>query len=558
MSFWDYAMPHRLLINASLRKESEKLRERIDSYQIEYDRRVDECQMDLDAAEKERQEKFDRFRESLIDELKEDQKYLETIANDITVYADAYLHRKCLYRMKDIKQNQIKILQEDNNYLSEQMKLIGKEIDLLRERQNELTSFTKVDDIIRLSAASGLELNFNSADDAKTLLDKVSVAISECDEGRSDERFALMRLKEIVQERSEYLPTIKYITWVIQQKKQFSKQLSKKRRDVRERQRKIRQEIKNIGNEIQSISTSLKELAREIRYYWAHPITYLNADISYAYSEKKDTREQLKNVGEELHDMASWHSDDQDRWDQLKSERQDLSSDMEFLRESIDLKKRERKQWYKKRDYIYQLCKKYELPLIPEDKKDTDEMQIIEVRLSELKEIRKTGAEEAGRVCEQKRAKLISEYELSRKNLDAELAGLEKQMDNVVADLNTAILRVSVAQAKIKKIEREDNRFFLVKIFSDTPGMESARKALLSEKKSLGEFQKKKNEISKNIEDVKGKITELDKQHEKDLHWCTPRYLRPTAAEAIEEKKLLYRKEEIDKRRREGGYESKN
>lgn len=130
--------------------------------------------------------------------------------------------------MLDIKRKQIEILQEDNDFLSNQMVLIGEEIDYLRDRQNELTSFTDVKDIIRLTSLSGYEINFGEGDDAKDLLEKVSQAISNCEASQDTERFALVRLKGIIQERSEYLPTIKYIAWVIQQKIQFSKQLADK------------------------------------------------------------------------------------------------------------------------------------------------------------------------------------------------------------------------------------------------------------------------------------------------------------------------------------------
>lgn len=558
MSFGDYVMPHRLLINKSLRKESEALRERIDSFQIEYDRRVGECQIELEEAEKKKQESLDRFKESLIDELRGEKEYLEAVANDITAYAYAYLQRNCLYQMRNIKRKLMDILQEDNDFLSEQMRLIGEEIDLLRERQDELTSFTKVDDIIELSLASGIELDFNSCDDAKALLDKVSVAIGKCDDNQSADRFALVRLKGIIQERSEYLPMIKYIAWVIQQKIQFSRQLSEKRSAVRDDQGKVRQEIKTTKAEINSISALLEELARRIRYYWAHPIIYLSTDISYTYKEKKDTGDQLKNVGEELHNMASWHSDDQDKWERLQRERRDLSSEMESLKGSIDSKKKERKQWYEKRDYIFQVCKKYEIPLIPENKKETDENRIIEERLSELEEIRTAGAEEAEKTCEQERAKLVSDYGLSREKLETELAGVEKRMGNAITECEAATSRVTAAENKVKKIKEGDDRFFLVKMFSDTPGLENAKKALLSEKKSLGELQKKKKDLSQVIDEIKKKIAELDKQHEKNLRRCKPRYLRPTAAEAREEKKLLFRKDEIEKRRKEGGHENKN
>ena len=81
----------------------------------------------------------------------------------------------------------------------------------------------------------------------------------------------------------------------------------------------------------------------------------------------------------------------------------------------------------------------------------------------------------------------------------------------------------------------------------------------------MGEKMKKATKESliaraqaKKANEIKAKIAELDKKHERDLRRCIPRALRPTAAEAREEKKLVYRKEEIEKRRKEGGYENKN
>lgn len=282
MSVWDYVMPHRLLINRSLRKEAEGLRARIDTYQIEYDRRVEECQEEIKRVEAERHEKLLQFRDSLVEELQGERSFLESVAQDITSYADAYLYRNCLFQMRDIKRNQLEILQEDNDFLSGQMALIGRKIDFLRERQNELTSFTDVKDIIRLTSLSGYEMSFDEGDDAKDLLDKVSQAISNCESGQDTKRFALVRLKGIIQERSEYLPTIKYIAWVIQQKIQFSKQLSDKRNGVRDSQAAVRQEIKQIEDNINSTSEKLEAIVKRIRFYWAHPITYLSADISYA------------------------------------------------------------------------------------------------------------------------------------------------------------------------------------------------------------------------------------------------------------------------------------
>lgn len=558
MSVWDYVMPHRLLINKSLRKEAEGLRARIDAYQIEYDRRVEDCQENIKRVEAERQEKLLQFRNSLVEELQVEKGFLESVAQDITSYADAYLHRNCLFQMRDIKRKQLEILQEDNDFLSDQMALIGREIDCLRDRQNELTSFTDVKDIVRLTSLSGYEISFDEGDDAKNLLDKVSRAISNCEPGQDTERFALVRLKGIIQERSEYLPTIKYIAWVIQQKIQFSKQLSDKRSGVRDSQAVVRQEIEQIGENINSTSEKLEAIAKRIRYYWAHPITYLNADISYAYKEKSETGKQLRHVGEELHNMASWHSDDQDKWERLQRERRDLSSEMDSLRDSISSKKKERNQWFEKRDYIFQVCKKFGVPLISDKKTQTDEDRIIADRLVELNEIRTEGAAEAEKKCEQERSEIISRYSETRGELESEASSIEKTIAQLVAEYDGLAAKVFSAEKKIKQIKDGDNRFFLIKMFSETPGLDSARKTLSLLRKKLAIVGKKKAEAEKKGNEIKDKIAELDKKHERDLRRCIPRALRPTATEAREEKKLLYRKEEIEKRRKEGGYENKN
>ena len=558
MSVWDYVMPHRLLINKSLRKEAEGLRARVDAYQIEYDRRVEQCQEELKRVESERQEKLLQFRDSLEEELQGERSFLESVAQDITSYADAYLHRNCLFQMRDIKKKQIEILQEDNDFLSSQMNQIGREIDYLSERQNELTSFTDVRDIIQLTSLSGYEISFGEEDDAKDLLDKVSRAISNCESGQYIERFALVRLKGIIQERSEYLPTIKYIAWVIQQKIQFSKQLSAKRSGLRDAQVAVRQEIKQIDNNINTTSKKLEVIAKKIRFYWAHPITYLNADISYAYKEKSETRNQLRDVGEELHNMASRHSDDQDKWKRLQRERRDLSSEVDSLKDSISSKKKERSQWFEKRDYIFQICKKYGVPLIPDKKTQTDEDRIIADRLVELNEIRAEGEAEAENKCEQERSEMMSSYNEARTKLEAEASSVEKIIKQLLADYEGTATKVSSAEDEVKQIKNGDKRFFLVKLFSKTPGLDSARKTEALLKKELEIIGKKKTEAENKASEIKDRIAELDKKHERDLRRCIPIALRPTDAEAREEKKLIYRKEEIEKRHKEGGYENKN
>lgn len=537
MSIWDYVMPHRLLINRSLRRETEGLRARVDAYQIEYDRRVRECQEELERIEEGKRQSLDRLKRSFELELRNEKAILEAVSQDIMLYADSYLQRKCLYQIRDIKKKQINILQEDYEFLSEQMKMIGKEIDLLEDRKKELTAFTKVDDIIRLAAESGYELDFNMEDDARCLLDKVSNAMSSCTEDQKIERFALIRLKGIIQERSEYLPAIKYIEWVIPQKIRFSKHLAEKRKTVKKEKESAKQSLKPIRGEIDALTNTLEDTAERIRLFWAHPIAYLNADIAYAYHEKGETGSRLRDVGEELHNMARLHSDDQDKWERLQREREELSTEIESLKDSILIKKEERAQWSKKSKQIFELCRKYEIPLIS-DENHTDEKRIIRNRLSELGAIRAAGAAEAEALYAQECSELISTYEHCRAKMKSELSLLEAQLNALDSECSKSKAEVSSAERKLKELEDKDNRFILSKLFSENLDVVFARSELFAKNTVLSNLQEKKAAVEKQVIDTKSKISDLEEQHAKDLRSRRPRYLRPTAEESLEEMKL--------------------
>lgn len=558
MSGWDYVLPHRLLLNKSLRKEAEELRARVASYQVKYENKIDECQEELNRIGGDYSSKEDKIKMSLLNELQQEKNILETIAEDITLYVDTFLYYSYLEKIREIKKKQIDILNEEDDFLSSQMVTIGKEIDILSERQDELTRFTNVDDIICLANLSDYDLHFNSEDDAKSMLDKVSDAISECGEDKKIEKYALQHLKGIIQERSEYLPTIKYIEWVIRQKKRFSRKLSENRKEVREQKKTILEEIAEFNKSFFSTKRIKNETAQRIRYYWAKPITVINVDLSYAYKEKGEAIGQIKDVGEDLHNMARRHSDSTSKWNRLQGEREELSENINLLRITIDSKKAEREQWFSKRDYVLQLCNKYDVPLVQENKFRTDEECIIDARLGEISEIRKEGIIEAEKVCEQERLEIISRYESSRKELEGKKEELIRKKQQAEKNYKEAEIQVENVLRKIKKLKDGDSRFFLLKFFSDTPEIEAANKELLSVKQNALKREKEKNEAGKKVQEVLSQMTEIDKKHESDLNLCKPRYLRPNGEECYEERKLLFRKEEIVKRYKEQNDASKN
>ena len=91
----------------------------------------------------------------------------------------------------------------------------------------------------------------------------------------------MLRLKLIIQERSDYLPAIQYISWIIRIKLQFKRQLLTKRSSIRKEQISLRAEATSVKNDIRTETGKLELLAETVRYYWAKPIAYLNADICY-------------------------------------------------------------------------------------------------------------------------------------------------------------------------------------------------------------------------------------------------------------------------------------
>lgn len=341
MGFMDY-IPHRWALNKSLRKEADKLKSKLDSYQIEYERRLKECQAEIDKAQLEKDADLERIKKSLEQELQQDQEMHEALLNDLVDYAATFLQRKFLYALKDNKKAQASIVDEDIKFLKSQMDEIGTEIDILRKRKSALSAFTNVQDIIVLTNDCGYDIPFSFDDDADSLLKKINEAIDNCSDDRIM-RVSLFRLKWIVYERSEYLSIIKYIEWVIQQKVDYSKQLRNIRFSLIAKSKVLESKIKEIVGEIVKLNQNLEKRAEQIRFYWMKPITHLNAEIDYALKNSHEYNQELtskkrrhKSICTELKEMKETRSHDQNRWGSLQSELQELSNAITFLKAEIE------------------------------------------------------------------------------------------------------------------------------------------------------------------------------------------------------------------------------
>lgn len=557
MGFMDWAL------NKSLRKESDKLKSKLDSYQSEYERRMKECQAEIDKAQLEKDADLERIKKSLEQELQQDQEMYEALLNDLVDYAATFLQRKFLYALKENKKAQANILDEDIKFSKAQMEEIGVEIDHLWKRKTALSAFTNVKDIIILTNDCGCDIPFSSDDDADSLLKKVNEAIDNCSDDRIM-RISLFRLRGIVYERSEYLSTIKYIEWVIQQKVDYSRQLNDKRQSLITQFKSINAEVQKIRNEIKSLNQEIEAKAEQIRFYWMKPITHLNAEIDYSkkeiktiVKERESKIQKRRKNGKELKHLASIHSSDQNKWDSLSNENDCLTIDINSMESTIQkygdnktISENERDYWYKRRKNIKQLFRNYHIAwksnkaLLSED-----EQKIISSRLAELEQVKIEGAIEADKISQQKKEKLTKEYEARRVEHIKKADKLSEILDETEENIKNQEKQLSNTRKKIQMILENDNRFFIVKLVFDPPELKAAKINEIAQKAALSQLQKERESLTKQISDLNSDISNLEKNHTNDLKWCRPKPLRPTSDEKHEEELLKLRQKNIKEKK---------
>lgn len=550
MSSWETILPHRLLVNRSLRKASEGLRSRIEEYQLEYKREIERCTAEIEQAKTDKDSDFDNVKLSLINELSKDKAFFDAVQAGLLEYVDIYLRRQCLKKILEIKTLEKQTLIEYGYFLTEQMRLIDEEIEILEARKDKLVTQAKVDDVIELIGLSGCDLTVGSNDDAQSLLIKVSKLIDACDEEDSFTKRALRRLRAVLQERDDFLPIIQYISWTIQQKKQLRRQLSSERRKITSNKNEKMNELRQVSEDIYSLNFLLEEQARTVREYWVIPITLLNVEISFEDVKLNRIFKEIKVTNERIQEMISEHSSDSWTWERLQREKADFKEQIPQLKADIESLKSKRQQWFARQQMIYTLCKQNRVDLISDNtSQESDECRIINKRLAELHRI------EEARLAEQRFMEESASIQQRKKEKETELhAQIESAAKNH-AEKCAIFTRVSMQLSSIKK---RDTRFFLLKLFSDTEEVSRAKQAL-----QVADSQKKcaDDHLSKLNTELAKAISDFDRQIES----CRPIPYRPTADEKDEIQQLENRKAELVNKqnkkrsaRREKGNESSN
>lgn len=200
MSAWDIVLPHRLLVNRSLRKASADLRSRIDKYETNYELTIERCSAEIEKARVDKDLYFEKIKLSLLEELSKDADLFDKVRAGLLEYVDLFLRRQCLYKMQEAKRLEKQALVEYRDFLTAQMSLIGEEIDILEARKDKLVAQAKIEDIKELVRLTGCEVTVTENEDAISLLEKVSelVAVSEGSEKLTKQ--ALQKLRAVLQE----------------------------------------------------------------------------------------------------------------------------------------------------------------------------------------------------------------------------------------------------------------------------------------------------------------------------------------------------------------------
>ena len=615
MKTWDIVMPHRLLINRSLRQEAEKLRLHIDQYVQEYENQYQTMADELENARIQCDADFEVVKEEILKKLEEDANMLQSMGEVFLTYINAFFERKIAFKRKDINRLKQKTVKEFIVFLSNQMGEIGDEIDTLQERKHILASRARIDDVIRLVELSGSSISFDGVEDAKELLNRISLKMDTVSEGNTVEWYALLNARTLLEERVEFLAEIKYISWVIDQKIQMSKELKCLRDEQYKMRDLLRTESLGIQTDIDILTKTIQERARSIRFYWAKTIVYSGIELDRSYSRIKECRSELNEVEEDIGRMISSHSSDSFRWDRLQDDKSDLRDEISDLKMRIPFLKEDRNRSYSNRKEVQNLMREWSVPLARIDKHNqSDEEMFVACRLEELALIEKEGktvAEEKYQAgleilkreksslqeekdlilsekkekleqvhlqVKQKKGDLIEAKKIASKAIEAEIEKKESEIKKMVHDLNAA-------KTELKKLYANDKRIIIIRMISEKPEITKGKKTIINlearknktqkeinQKKVILEAQsfpddpvvveavraleKEQNralEINEEIQNTECEYDSRLSEYDEKIQALKPEPERPTIEERSEMKKLIAWKEKQKERHEKEG-----
>ena len=517
MSVWDIILPHRIFINHALRTASDELRAHIDVHKIEHEKAVEQCKADIEAAKAEKDRQFEKAKQEYLDKLSQDSIALGGFQNLIIGYVDQYWRKKylCLTKEKTVAQSQL--LDRHHIFLTNQIQLISDEIKILEKRRDALAQQVNTNDVIELIRMTGCCLQCDESDNAKSLLMKVNDAINE---SAQDSRYALVRLRTLLQERAEYLPVIQYISWMIKQRVILRKELANERRGIKEEKIPLTAQVSSINSELKSLEMSLRDQATQIRDFWAIPIANLSIKLSVAektkneeYARLTEIKNRLNDINDQIRHMKSVKSSDNFRWDRLqkdlvsaKEEKNSVQEEIGRHKDEIQKLNEERNRWNNLRNTVFSLFKSNGVFLLSVVAGNgLDEIRVLE---RERVELTRKIAQSKGEY-KVKKDKIITEHNRAERTQIQKISLAKLKVQERLTEQRSA-------EQQLNRCKAQDSRPFFMALFSETAEVTRAKAILRGAESRLRESEAELNVLQEELETIRSSFeqqkTEIDNQ----------------------------------------------
>lgn len=507
MKFTNLIMPHRFFINRSLNKESEKLKRKIDEYKIEYDTKIQHCQQEIEALKEKKNQDYMDVANSLNNELQKDNELFKEFKNVFLKYVDLYFGKQLLFQRKKILKLEMKIKADYVSFLTNQIFAISGEIKILEERKVILNSKANISKILELGSISGCDIEFFNDD----ITEVITTVQKQIDNAKQDEwirKSTLITLKRVLQNHLDSQEMIKYINWVIKQKKIISKQLSDTKKRSNNEKKLLVTQISDITQAINNFDAQMEECAKLVRSFWVKPILKLDVkianidstitslyddvseislEISNAYDEKKQVSSQIEYIKQSGSSDSSWDS----LWGRkksltrkisdLKSNRQEKYSEINRLKEDKNEYWNQRQNWFERRNLLLSLSEKNNIDIKSLKRSVlSDERAIAEDRISEINQ-KKIEFESA------EKSRIEQEIRDSDLKYNKQIQEIEEKIQRFSSNYRDVEWKVERARKQLSSETSKDSRFFVLKMFSDSPEVKNAKDNLSSlDRKKLG------------------------------------------------------------------------
>ncbi len=509
MRFEDF-IPHRQLINLSLRKASADLKVQISAYQTRYEQKLLECKTEINAKIANKNQHFEKIKQAYVDQLQGEAAALESTCAIFFKYVDEHREVQLLRFQKEKIGQELILRKEHCNFLREQIRLLDEDIATLTERKNILAQQSDIEDIKALIQLSQGGIECLPSDNAKTLLDKVNSMLRNSEELNESARQSLRKLYASLQERAEFLSVIQYISWLIKQKEDNKQELKGTINVLQAERKELFASKDELDKQINGKNQILEEYAVEVRNIWAKPLANLLIERARIDHELSENFDELKSVQAALQRMMDESSDDSDRWERLQETKRYTKSNISELKSQKATIHGQIEPWSKQRNSILNICKSNNIYLFSPKDGQSDELRVLTKRKSELL----LQIEQLLRDSEQAKEKKKVEFSPRLVDMEQQITRLQEQESKIKQ-------RLTSANADIEHAKERDDRILIVQLFSDSYEVKKAKEKKTAISRELGQVQNdirqtqsNKKQLQENMDKA---LVEIDSEYKRKI-----------------------------------------